>query len=1101
MATEQDIKVTLDEFIVYSREQTKILQEVLKEIKEDNSSSDNRGQSIEQERERNRLLGEHSLLLKKISKQLGASSKVSRINDLPEEGGTGLLGFLKLAGLGAAGGIGLSTLMNLKPGDITVAINGIGEAIGNLGNISETINNKILGLKETFNDLSNVINPFINTISTAKEKVKDVVENGYGEAAQGALKASSQIVKAPTAEETLRAQQKHREQVRQAEAETKQLKEERKKVSNEAKKKAKAAEKELRKHQDRLALGASTQQDVDTAKANYTQAQAEYDRARTASPDEIASREKLNQLQQNAPKAPGRVETAIRNTAGKALNFGGNVLGIYAAKEVYDEEYKRQKTLGLSDTDATVIASAAAIGNFGGGNVGKIGGFTGGTLTTGVGGLAAGAAIGEAASNYGQSWFAAAAEAAVTDKAFSEALDTRTGEANVRLQQTGEGILNWFGSESNPLRNIGGSIGTGLYDLLHPEEASIGDPQTSTVIDKDRLSQDLAWNNARNYAQAATDPNIFNPIVEQANLEKKIKDTKAAIEQLKNVPSNSFYPKEQRDAATKRLNTLNTELTSLEQKSNLVQVDVQQISGNTSSTVSNKPVKTEDPVVAISIDEQTKEVKETNKILDKMSKMFEDFLAALSSMSTSIGSGEIGNLLGLTSDYSKPTSSGYTSGVANIQTTAETEQMMKDVYKAYREAGFSDAQATAVVAEVGREGSFLKRNIYGTHIDPKNKTVNLGMFSWQGKRGKALYEQLESKGLIQNDKMVEGYESLLTQAKFARHEMETTEAKSGGKAFLEKQNISQQEAALLLGKGVIRWAYDNPKYESGHLNRNFYYKRMQELKGQQPSTEQSSTVVPKSDVPIANPYSIQNYREELGSNIRQSSPFGERRGNRIHKGIDLAGPLGTPIKMPSILQKGVVRKVAYDEGGYGNYVVVDHPDGASSVYAHLSSVDVKSGQDITSGTTIGKMGSTGRSTGSHLHFEIRDKVGNKLDPNKALSNKKSTAITEDKSSESSFQNVLKAFDVTGTKIPLTPKEAMIQTGITPSQANKWLKVNNATDELLKAQTAKANQPMAVNVNNISSLGNQTEQQTVPIEYPTRNMDAKYLTYLNSIIFA
>jgi len=98
--------------------------------------------------------------------------------------------------------------------------------------------------------------------------------------------------------------------------------------------------------------------------------------------------------------------------------------------------------------------------------------------------------------------------------------------------------------------------------------------------------------------------------------------------------------------------------------------------------------------------------------------------------------------------------------------------------------------------------------------------------------------------------------------------------------------------------------------------------------------------------------------------------------NRMHNGNDYPMPEGTAI---SVIQPGKVANAGFVNNGYGNQVKVDHPGGVSSFYAHLNSVNVSAGQDITPGTVIGKVGSTGASTGPHLHFEV-DVNGKTTDP-------------------------------------------------------------------------------------------------------------------------
>ncbi len=97
-----------------------------------------------------------------------------------------------------------------------------------------------------------------------------------------------------------------------------------------------------------------------------------------------------------------------------------------------------------------------------------------------------------------------------------------------------------------------------------------------------------------------------------------------------------------------------------------------------------------------------------------------------------------------------------------------------------------------------------------------------------------------------------------------------------------------------------------------------------------------------------------------------TSGFGPRWG-RMHQGIDVAAPTGRPI---TAAKSGKVILAGWS-GGYGNLVVIDHGGGLSTAYAHQSRIAVKVGDPVTQGALIGFIGSTGHSTGPHLHFEVR----------------------------------------------------------------------------------------------------------------------------------
>ncbi len=111
-----------------------------------------------------------------------------------------------------------------------------------------------------------------------------------------------------------------------------------------------------------------------------------------------------------------------------------------------------------------------------------------------------------------------------------------------------------------------------------------------------------------------------------------------------------------------------------------------------------------------------------------------------------------------------------------------------------------------------------------------------------------------------------------------------------------------------------------------------------------------------SKLPIAMP---------VRSAFRFTSPFGMRDG-RPHNGMDMAGPVGTPIYATA---DGYVTFAGW-QSGYGNLIIIQHEFGFTTRYAHLSAIQVEKGERVSRGDRIGDMGNTGRSTGSHLHYEV-----------------------------------------------------------------------------------------------------------------------------------
>ena len=107
-----------------------------------------------------------------------------------------------------------------------------------------------------------------------------------------------------------------------------------------------------------------------------------------------------------------------------------------------------------------------------------------------------------------------------------------------------------------------------------------------------------------------------------------------------------------------------------------------------------------------------------------------------------------------------------------------------------------------------------------------------------------------------------------------------------------------------------------------------------------------------------------------------SSYFGEVRAKSVHKGIDIAKNLGESVNASL---DGKVISAGYNNGGYGNLIVIEHPNNMKTYYAHLNDIYVNVGDMVKKDDIIGAVGSTGNSTGPHLHFELR--VDNKpVDP-------------------------------------------------------------------------------------------------------------------------
>ena len=113
-------------------------------------------------------------------------------------------------------------------------------------------------------------------------------------------------------------------------------------------------------------------------------------------------------------------------------------------------------------------------------------------------------------------------------------------------------------------------------------------------------------------------------------------------------------------------------------------------------------------------------------------------------------------------------------------------------------------------------------------------------------------------------------------------------------------------------------------------------------------------------------YKRSNYNV-IASYVYISSYYGMRKG-KMHTGIDLAASQGTCVYA---WKAGTVLQASWNSQGYGKFIIIEHDDGTTSRYAHLSGYEVSKGDIVTQGQLIGYVGSTGNSTGPHVHTEIR----------------------------------------------------------------------------------------------------------------------------------
>lgn len=126
-----------------------------------------------------------------------------------------------------------------------------------------------------------------------------------------------------------------------------------------------------------------------------------------------------------------------------------------------------------------------------------------------------------------------------------------------------------------------------------------------------------------------------------------------------------------------------------------------------------------------------------------------------------------------------------------------------------------------------------------------------------------------------------------------------------------------------------------------------------------------------------NPTRVSDAVITSGYGSRTAPTTNKGKGSKQHDGIDIGGSVNG--QAADSIGGGKVTEVGYDENGYGNYVVVDHGNGYTSLYGHLQKATVKQGDTVSAGQQVGVIGSTGNSSGPHLHLRVH-KNGQSIDP-------------------------------------------------------------------------------------------------------------------------
>ena len=289
---------------------------------------------------------------------------------------------------------------------------------------------------------------------------------------------------------------------------------------------------------------------------------------------------------------------------------------------------------------------------------------------------------------------------------------------------------------------------------------------------------------------------------------------------------------------------------------------------------------------------------------------------------------------------------------------AQLKQLARAAYTA-------PESALVVLAESESLSDLLTRiadlNVAGTRAADIKRSLKLDLEEQQKEREReeaARAEQVKLRDQLNSDlsklktlqaQQEASLEQLQVKIAQTRTELALLNSQSAELAQRVTQMLQEQQDAIIAAAMQSVWTQLQLWVQSNNV-------------GQIPTSSGHSTkfrfMWPEPQAQISQPFGPSTFWFE--------PPYGSYP--HFHTGIDLVEPFGSPVYAAD---DGVVALVGSSSSGYGNYVVIAHSGGLNTLYGHLSTALVKVGQSVTQGTPVGLEGSTGNSTGAHLHFELR----------------------------------------------------------------------------------------------------------------------------------
>lgn len=234
--------------------------------------------------------------------------------------------------------------------------------------------------------------------------------------------------------------------------------------------------------------------------------------------------------------------------------------------------------------------------------------------------------------------------------------------------------------------------------------------------------------------------------------------------------------------------------------------------------------------------------------------------------------------------------------------------------------------------------------------------------------------------------------------------------------------------------------------------------KVEEVKVEETKTEDTTTTkngdtsAYKAETKYYTPEIFSKLRYPLSYTVRVSSGYGPREpvmtpegwSSTYHNGIDLPAPVGTPVLAA---ESGTITYASWGNG-FGNVVYIEHLDGVVTIYAHLSQINVTVGQKVIRGQMVGKVGSTGKSSGPHLHFEVRPKGVDPVDPTPYLSEPNTYANDYANIKFLFVKNSVEVSNLQTTHVkPLLREDILLEEEVTEQEETKLFTPNDVIFQL------------------------------------------------------